>query len=117
MKKILASAITLLSLTACTTHLTDFTMISTKNVVLNKTDIDNKPKKKNVLGEDKKFIFLFIPFGVARIENAVNDALEKGNGDLLVDASLDASGWWFLIGQAGYEIKGTVVNTRSGENQ
>ncbi len=117
MKKILAIVATLLSLSACTTHLTDFTMISTKNVALNKTDIDNKPQKKNVLGEDKKFMFLFIPFGIPRIETAVNDALAKGNGDLLIDASLDSSGWWFLIGQSGYEIKGTVVNTRAGEIQ
>lgn len=117
MKKIWACILALISLSACTTHLTDFTMISTKNVVLNKTDIDNKPQRKNVIGQDKKFMFLFIPFGIPRIETAVNDALAKGNGDLMVDASLDQTFFWLLIGETGYEIKGTVVNTRAGENQ
>lgn len=92
-------------------------MISTRNIVLNETDIDKKPQMKNVIGEDKKFWFLFIPFGIPRIEPAVNDALAKGNGDLMIDASLDSVGWWFLIGEIGYEIKGTVVNTRAGEIQ
>lgn len=115
MKRILIYLSVLFSLNACTTHLTDFTMISTKNVVLERTDIDSKPKRKNVLGEDKKFIFLFIPFGVPKIESAVNDALAKGNGDLMVDASLDSTGWWFIFGEFGYELRGTVVNTREGE--
>ena len=107
---------TVASLSACTTHLTDFTMISTKNVILDKTDIDQKQQRKNVVGEDKKFWLLFIPFGVPKIETAVNDALSKGDGDLLIDASLDLNSWWFLIGSSGYEIRGTVVNTRKGEN-
>ena len=90
-------------------------MISTKNVVLEKTDIDKKPQRKNVLGEDKKFMLLFIPFGIPKIESAVNDALAKGKGDLIVDASLDSTGWWFILGEFGYELRGTVVNTREGE--
>lgn len=105
----------LLTLNACTQHITDFTMISTRNVALNKTNLDNKPQSKNIIGEDKVFMLLFIPFGIPKIEPAVNDALHKGNGDLLVDASLETTGWWFIVGEMGYEIKGTVVNTRAGD--
>lgn len=89
-------------------------MISTKNINLEKTDIDSLPQRKNVIGEDKKGIIIFIPTGRPTIQAAVNDALEKGNGDLLIDASLDCEGWWFIFGEIGYKIKGTVVNTKVG---
>ena len=45
-------------------------MISSKNVNLNKVDIDKLPQSKNVIGEDKKFVFLFIPFGQPTIKGA-----------------------------------------------
>ena len=53
-----------------------------------------------------------IPLGQPKIKEAVNDALQKGNGDLIVDASLYKKYWWFLIGQQSIQIKGTVVKTR-----
>ena len=99
-------------LSGCSTHLTDLSMISNKNINLEKIDIDRAPQRKLVEGEDSKFIFLFFPFGTPKIKEAVNDALQKGNGDLIVDASLYAKSWWFLVGQTSIQIKGTVVDTR-----
>ena len=99
-------------LSSCTTHLTDLSVISNKNIALDNIDIDRSPQRKLVVGEDKKFIFLFIPLGQPKIREAVNDALKKGNGDLIVDASLYVKYWWFLVGQTSIEIKGTVVNTK-----
>ena len=32
----------------------------------------------------------------------------------MIDASLYTSNWWFLIGQTGFELRGTVVNTQEG---
>lgn len=102
---------------ACSTHQTEFTMISTRNVAINKKDIDNLPQKKNIIGQDKKIVLLGITLGTPIIQAAVDDALDKGNGDLIVDASLYQTYWSILLlGQTGYEIKGTVVNTRQGEN-
>lgn len=114
MKRILIIFIAVLYVGACSTHLTDLSMISNKNVALDKVDIDKLPQKKNVEGEDTKFVFLFIPFGQPTLKGALNDALEKGNGDLMVDPSVSTTGWWFLIGQSGLKIKGDVVNTRGG---
>jgi len=99
-------------LTGCSTHLTDLSMISNKNVDLDKINIDKAPQRKLVEGEDRKFIFLFIPFGQPQIKEALNKALEKGQGDLMVDASLYHEGWWFLVGETSIKIKGTVVDTR-----
>ncbi|MDD4556214.1 MAG: hypothetical protein PHE89_02645 [Alphaproteobacteria bacterium] len=101
-----------LFLCGCTTHLTDLSMISNKNINLNEIDIDRSPQRKYVIGEDKKFILIFFPLGQPKIKEALNDALEKGNGDLMIDASLYVTSWWFIVGQTGIEIKGTVVNTK-----
>jgi len=108
----LTTLIAALFLTACTTHVSDLSMISNKNVSLDKINLDTCPQKKNVEGEDSKFVFLFIPFGQAKLREALNDALEKGNGDLMIDASVYTYHWWFIVGQVGIKIKGDVINTR-----
>ncbi|MDY0270036.1 hypothetical protein [Trichloromonas sp.] len=98
----------------CSVRLGDLSTISTQNVNLDKIDLDSLPQVKGVTGKDTKFVFLFIPFGVPHLEDAVDDALEKGGGDLITDAVIHARGWWFLIGQNTLEVKGNVVKTRGG---
>jgi hypothetical protein len=98
--------------TGCTTRIGDMTMLGTRSVSLNRLDLDKLPQTKNVTGEDSKFVFLFIPFGVPHLKDAVDDALNKGNGDLMTDVVLYSSGWWFLVGQNTLQVKGTVVKTR-----
>ena len=46
------------------------------------------------------------------MKEALEDALNKGNGDMMINASLYATSWWFIVGQIGYELRGTVVNTQ-----
>ena len=104
----------LLSSIGCSMRLADLSMISTKSVELDKVDIDKLPQTRNVIGKDEVFIFLFfpIPFRYLHLENAIDDALEKGRGDLLVDAVIRSKSWWFIFGQQSLEVKGTVVKTR-----
>ena len=108
---ILTSA-TLLITTGCTTRLGDMTVLSSRNVTLNKVDLDKLPQVKGITGRDSKFIFLCIPFGVPRLEDALDDALNKGGGDVMIDAVVHQEGWWFLVGETALTVKGTVVNTR-----
>ncbi|MDY4842150.1 MAG: hypothetical protein SO314_07295 [Alphaproteobacteria bacterium] len=117
MKHIIAIFIMAIYLSSCTTHITDLSMISNKNINLNRVNIDTLSQKKNVEGEDSKFVFLFIPFGQPTLKGALNDALEKGQGDLMVDASVYVTSWWFLIGETGIKIKGDVVNTKGVVNK
>lgn len=117
MKHIIAMFLTVIYLSGCTTHITDLSMISNKNINLNKVNIDTLPQKKSIEGEDTKFMFLFIPFGQPTLKEALNDALEKGQGDLMVDASVYVTSWWFLIGETGIKIKGDVVNTKGEANK
>jgi hypothetical protein len=35
----------------------------------------------------------------------------------MIDASLYSTGWWFLVGQVGLEIRGSVVNTQEGNRK
>lgn len=102
----------LLCETGCMTRIADMTMISTRSVKLDKMDIDKLPQIHNVVGRDSKFIFLFIPFGVPHLKDAVDDALNKGGGDLMTDVAFYQGGWWFLVGETTMEVKGTVVKTR-----
>lgn len=102
----------MLMLTGCKTRVGDLSVISTRNVSLDRVDLDHLPQTSNVEGEDSKWIFLIIPTGVPHLEDAIDDALIKGNGDVMVDAVVHSSGWWFLLGQSTLSVRGTVVNTR-----
>jgi len=114
--RLMIAAICLISLLftfGCSIRLADLTMISTKNVTLDKVDLDSLPQTKGVVGKDEKFVFLGIPLGLPHLEEAVDDALEKGNGDILIDSVLYTKHWdiW-IIGQNILEVKGTVVKSR-----
>jgi hypothetical protein len=103
--------------TGCATRVADLTAISTKNVKLDTVDLDTLPQTQGVTGKDTRFVFLFIPFGMPQLENAVDDALEQGGGDLMLDAVVTVRKWWFLVGQNTIEVEGAVANTRTGETQ
>ena len=97
-------------LTGCAVRQADLTAMTTRNVKLNDTNL-NAISGQRVEGKDSNFIFLFIPFGFPHIEDAVDDALDKGNGNFMLDAVIYNKSWWFLVGQNTITVKGTVVNT------
>ncbi|MCX4349558.1 MAG: hypothetical protein OSJ76_07245 [Alphaproteobacteria bacterium] len=114
MKRVIMLLISVLYISGCSTHITDFSMISNKNVNLNKVDIDKLPQSKNVIGEDKKFVFLFIPTGVPSITNALNDAFDKTDTDIMTDVTLKSWYWYipYIYGNAGWEVSGDAIKTR-----
>lgn len=101
-------------LMGCSTRLSDFTVISTKGVSLDEVDLDSLPQTTGVTGKDSRFFILFPPFptGYPQLQNAIDDALEKGGGDVMTDGVMHRRVWWFIIGQTALEVKGTVVKTR-----
>ena len=100
----------------CATRLGDMSVISSRNVTLDRVDLDSLPQVENVTGKDSKFIFIIIPFGLPHLENAIDDALNKGDGDVMIDAVIRNRSWWFIIGQTAIEVEGTVVKTRGVEH-
>lgn len=99
-------------MTACTTHMADLTIVSDQNVNLNQINLDKMPQIRNVSGTDDAYTFIVIPLGTPTLKGAVNNALRKADGDLIVDASVDYHYFWFLLGWQQIEINGTVINTR-----
>ncbi|OHB79563.1 MAG: hypothetical protein A2Z25_01750 [Planctomycetes bacterium RBG_16_55_9] len=93
----------------CKSRLGDFTVITTKNIDLKDFNTHEDVKAASVVGEDVKHIIFVFPTGVPHIKEAVDQALDKGNAYMLVDAALYHE--WFYIpyfyGYAKYEVKGT----------
>lgn len=77
MKKIISGLLIILTLTSCVQRLTDFTIISTKNIPM------DAAKGKRVKGEDCTLWLLFIPvFGKLNpdLKDAIDNAIEGDNG-------------------------------------
>jgi len=110
---LLLAVMTLLQ--GCFTRIGDVSAISTRNVSLERVNLENLPQTRNVTGKASNLVLVFIPLGVPHLEDAVEDALDKADGDLMLDASIHRGGWWFIIGETSIKVKGTVVNTRGGE--
>jgi len=114
MARLLIVCMVLVSFAGCTIRQADLTVVTTRNVELKDVNL-NKLKSKRVTGEDSSFVFLFIPFGFPQLEDALDDALDKAGGDLMLDAVIYTSQWWFIIGQNKIKITGTVVNTKEAQ--
>ncbi len=82
---VLIAVLALLMLSGCSVRVADLTMVSTKNIDLSDTQLDSR-KGQRQTGEDCHFNLLgLIPFGLPNMEEAVDKALEKGKGNVMVD--------------------------------
>lgn len=96
--------------TACTARVADLTLVSTRNIDLSDAKLDVRGGKR-VTGEDCVYALLgLIPFGVANLENAVDDALAKGGGNIMVDQVTNIRSLYFiLLSQTCFVVEGTVL--------
>lgn len=94
----------------CVNRLGDFTLISTKNVDFSDASVDIKNGKR-VTGDDCRAIVLFFPLGAPSMKEAVDDALEKSESNLLIDQVTYVKSWYipFIFGQSCYLAEGTAV--------
>lgn len=100
-----------LGLSSCTHRLTDFTVISTKNVPLGKNAATMQKANQRVKGVDKSHMVLFIPFGSPNMKEAIDKAIEKYPGAVgLADGVIKSKSMWFLLyGQNSYIVEGTPI--------
>lgn len=99
-----------LFISGCTARFADLTLVSTKNIDLSNTKFNIKDGRR-VTGEDCKMIFLGIPLGYPTLQEAVDDALEKGGGNLMIDQVSYVKGFSLIIvGQTCILAEGTVIN-------
>ena len=99
----------------CAVNHGHFTVASNKVFRLSQFEMEKANRTKAVEGESVQHIVIFIPIGTQpTIEGALDDAMLKGNGDVMTD--VDMNSWFFYIpyiyGQAGWSVKGDVVKTR-----
>jgi hypothetical protein len=101
-------------LVGCTHHHGNFSVISNKLVRTSDFDLSQLDRTRNVVGEDRMHILLIFPTKLeATLDEAIDDALREGDGDLIVDAVVESWEWYVPpYGQAGWRVRGDVVKTR-----
>jgi hypothetical protein len=93
----------------CSTRIADGTILSTKNIYCKNVDLTSLKQNHGVVGKDIRF------WGIGSdLENAADDALEKGSGNLMIDPVFSYESIPFICG--GYVVKGTVINVPYKEN-
>lgn len=107
----LAGVALLLGLQGCVTRLTDFTVLSTKNVDLSRMG-EYQRTEARVVGEDLKHVVIFVPMGVPNAKEAIDRAIESVPGGVaLVDGVIEHRWWYipYIYGQLSYTAEGTVL--------
>lgn len=93
-----------------------FDALSTHGVPALGFQIDGAPRTPDVEVVLLSQTFLWIPTRTdpPTLEEAIEEALRRGRGDLLVDAEVDRLFFAFplLYGQEGWRVRGDVVRTR-----
>lgn len=115
MKKLITLLSLLLIVTGCTTHIASVTGISTKEIHAKHVDLDKFQISKNIEGTDTSFC----PFGIPlfKLSHAVDDALRRGDGDLLINGDIYVTNYFALIGSiCSFKIKGDVINLKKQKN-
>jgi hypothetical protein len=112
MKKLyLSLTLALLIISAgCMTRITDFTIISSKNIDLSKASTFKRTSDR-VKGEDRMWIIIFFPtkFKID-LKAAIDEAIQSVPGCVaLVDGVVSAESWYFLIGTDAYMVEGTPL--------
>lgn len=92
----------------------DFSVLSNKLLNVADFELSKADRVKGIEGKDVQHMILFIPIGgVPTLEGALDNALEKGGGDVMTDAVVKT--WAFtliLYGQSAWKVEGDVVKTR-----
>lgn len=100
----------LVAMSSCTHRLTDFTVISTRNVPLGKEAASLQKANQRVKGVDKSHVILFVPLGAPNMKEAIDKAIDKYPGAIgLADGVVKSKSWWFLYGQNSYIVEGTPL--------
>lgn len=77
----------------------DFTALSTKNVNLSNVTLSPEESKGNFKGEECQNIFIIIPdtFHTPTMKGAVDKAIERGGGNLLLNTTVEYQWFYFPL--------------------
>ena len=100
-----------LFLSACTTRIVDYTVISTKNVDISDMASYERASAR-VQGVDTAHTILIFPTGTPNMKEAIDRAIETTpNANALVDGVVNLRAWQipFIYGQTSYVVEGTPL--------
>ena len=103
----------ILALSGCASR-SDFTAISSKNVNLSNASIDPNSTKGRTSGENCQHIVIIIPTsGPATLDEALDQALEAKNANLLLDAVVNWNYFYipYIYGQECWNVEGDAYDT------
>ena len=113
--RLAALFVLLVMLPACSVRHGDFTVLSSKLVRLSDFELSKADRVKDVEGRDVSHIIVFVPLkSNPSLDDAINDALEKADGDVMTDVVVNYWYWYipYIYGQQGWRVRGDVVKTR-----
>jgi hypothetical protein len=99
----------------CSVNHGNFTVASNKVFRLSQFEMEKANRTKGVEGESVQHTIFIFPVGTnPTIEGAMDDAMLKGNGDVMTDVNISLWSFYipYLYGQTGWSVKGDVVKTR-----
>lgn len=112
--RIAVAVLALLALAGCAERMADLTVVSTRNVDLARLNPDELEIRRNVEATDMRGWILFVPLhGEPNIEEAIDEALEAGDGDVMLNAVVYRVEWscLFFTYQA-WVVKGDVARIK-----
>ena len=104
--------LTALLFSGCSTRYGNLTVASTKNINVNMQEYELA--EEGVTGTSMKPIIIFIPLGMPTIEDAIDNALEAGEGELMQNVVIYYKWFWipYIYGQSKFEAKGDVYRLK-----
>jgi len=96
MSKIISIPILLISLTSCTDRITDFTLLTTKNIDIQDMSKYGVAEGKRVSGIDTKHIIIIIPTGTPSVKQAIDNAIEENEGCVGLTDGVIHSDWFYI---------------------
>lgn len=111
MKKVFCLLIATLMLAGCSTRITDFTMITSKNIDISRMPTFQRDSKR-VEGEDTTHIIIFIPTGVPNAKEALDRAIESVPGAVALLDGVMTHKWFYIpyiYGRSWYIVEGTAL--------
>jgi len=111
MKKLILCVLLSISLASCSQNVLNFTIVSTKNIELEKLSTFEKSSKKT-MGEDMSGIIIIIPTKTIRIDQAITNTIDGIPGCVaLVDGVVHSKFWWipYIYGEQRYVVEATPL--------
>lgn len=100
-------------LSACVVRHGNFTVLSNK-LISTKFGLDSASRLRNVSGKNMEHMIIIFPTGTPKLEEALSDALNKTDADMMTDVSVESWFWYipYVYGNSGWEVTGDAIKTR-----